>query len=126
MQRPLALFSGLILLGCNTVSVTGSKNKQSRAIRPESEVFAQARKANFKYIETLRQAETGDIAAAVRLVNFSQKTDAAGALAHGWVLLEVKRRIGEREFSAALQRASPNGRAAAVRLMEVASKYDQH
>jgi hypothetical protein len=77
----------------------------------------------FDYMGNLRRAERGEIAAAVALINFSSKTDAAGALAHGWVLLELQKSMGRTKFSISLSRATDVGRKSALEIMKVARTY---
>jgi hypothetical protein len=97
---------------------------RARHIKPEPEVLTQAEDAGFDYIGKLRRAERGETEAVVALINFSSKTDAAGALAHGWVLLELRKMIGKDKFSNALAHATKLGRMSALDIMEVAATYE--
>jgi len=86
-------------------------------------VLTQAKDVGFDYIGNLRRAERGEIEATVALINFSSHTDAAGALAHGWVLLDVQQIMGRKKFASILERATNVGRTSALRIMEVARTY---
>jgi hypothetical protein len=110
-----------VLGGCLGPLVAGDSVSP---IEPEAEVLTQARDAGFDYIGSLRRAERGEIAATVALINFSIHTDAAGALAHGWVLLELQKMIGKGKFSDALAAAKSDGRKSALESMEVAATYE--
>lgn len=121
-KSPLSWIAALLLAGCAIPEAHGDRTR-SEFIRPEPEVLGQASNVGLAYIPALRKAEHGDHAALVQLINFSPQTDAAGALAHGWVLLELRRIVGPAEFSAALRHASEAGRESAARIMRVASTY---
>ena len=107
--------------GC---SAPATATDRVRHIRPEPEVLTQAGDAGFDYIGKLRRAELGETEAVVALINFSVQTDAAGALAHGWVLLELREMIGNHKFSNGLAHATTAGRLSALDIMETAAGYE--
>lgn len=96
----------------------------ARPINPEPEVITQAEDAGFDYRDTLAKAEAADVNAVTKLVEFSPSTDAAGALAHGWVLLALKRKIGNSAFDRAFSEASLVSRTRTVEIMNVAGTYE--
>jgi len=98
----------------------------SRPITPEPEVLSAASNARFAYLPTLRRAESGDSSAMRELVEFSGHTDAAAALAHGWVLLELRDIIGKAAFDTAVAAASPYARETTLSLIETAGTYEPY
>jgi hypothetical protein len=93
-------------------------------IQPEREVLTVAEEARFDYMGILRRAEMGEADALVALINFSPQTDAAASLAHGWVLLDLRKMIGNGKFASALARATNVGRKSALGSMETAARYE--
>ena len=120
--RLLQILSIGVLAGCFAPGVASPRDSVLH-IQPEPEVLTQAKDVGFDYIGNLRRAERGEIEATVALINFSSHTDAAGALAHGWVLLDVQQIMGRKKFASILDRATNVGRTSALRIMEVARTY---
>jgi hypothetical protein len=120
--RLLQILSIGVLAGCFAPGVASPRDSVLH-IQPEPEVLTQAKEVGFDYIGNLRRAERGEIEATVALINFSSHTDAAGALAHGWVLLDVQQIMGRKKFASILDRATNVGRTSALRIMEVARTY---
>jgi hypothetical protein len=108
-----------LLAGCSA-----SRKDSVSHIRPEPEVLTTAEDVGFDYMGKLRGAETGDIVATIAIIDFSIHTDAAGGLAHGWVLLDLQKLIGREKFANALAKATESGRESALGSMEVAATYE--
>jgi hypothetical protein len=98
----------------------------SRPIMPEPEALSAASDVRFPYLPTLRRAESGDSSALRELVEFSVHTDAAAALAHGWVLLELRDIIGKAAFDTAVAAASSHARETTLNLIETAGTYEAY
>jgi hypothetical protein len=111
-----------LLAGCSAPVVAPREDEVSH-IQPEPEVLTQAGDAGFDYVGNLRRAEKGEIDATLALINFSSHTDAAGSLAHGWVLLDLEKRVGRAKFASILAHATKLGRTTALEHMEVARTY---
>jgi hypothetical protein len=121
--RVLVMILGVgLLAGCSAPVVAPRKDQVSH-IEPEPEVLTQAGDVGFDYVGNLRRAEKGELDATVALINFSSHTDAAGSLAHGWVLLDLEKRMGRAKFASILARATKLGRTNALEHMEVARTY---
>jgi hypothetical protein len=84
-------------MGCSTVKPS---------IVVASETLDQGRKRGFDYQAVLVRAERGDEASLAELMRFGLETDAAGALGHGVVLVELLQRIGDSAFGAVVARRS--------------------
>jgi hypothetical protein len=98
----------------------------SRSIAPEPEVLSAASDVHFPYLQTLRRAESGDSSALRSLIEFSVHTDAAAALAHGWVLLELRDIVGRAAFERAVAGSSPRARETILGLIETAGAYEPY
>ena len=66
------------------------------------ETLWQAQYSGFPYLDTLQQAESGNVEALTAMMRFSTRADAAGALGHGMVLVGLLDRVGEEAFCAAI------------------------
>lgn len=108
---------------CSHLAVATDADSGSH-IQPEREVLVVAEEARFDYIGNLRRAEAGQPDAIVALINFSSQTDAAASLAHGWVLLDLRKMIGNDKFTSALARSTDVGRKSALDSMHVAATYE--
>ena len=80
----------------------------------------------FPYLRTLRRAEAGNSSALHALIEFSVHTDAAAALAYGWVLLELRDIIGKVAFDRAVGAVSPRARETTLSLIETAGTYEPY
>jgi hypothetical protein len=89
-------------------------------------VLSVASDARFPYLQMLRKAESGDSSALRELIEFSVHTNAAAALAHGWVLLELRDIIGRAAFNKVVAAASPLARETALNLIETAGTYEPY
>lgn len=87
-------------------------------------MLSAAKEVGFPYVSILAKAENGNTYAITQLINFSVNTDAAASLAHGCVLLDLKRIVGKEKFLAAWKRASNVGRARALGQMETATECE--
>jgi hypothetical protein len=112
-----------LLISCSGPA-TAQQAGRVPQIQPEREVLTVAEDAGFDYIGNLRRAEKKDLDAVIALVNFSPQTDAASALAHGWVLLELQKMIGKDAFAKALSLATEPGRKSTLTIMKVAGTYE--
>jgi hypothetical protein len=117
----IVLSAGL-LAGCSAPAGV-PRNGEISHIQPEREVLTTARDVGFDYMGNLRRAEKGQIEAIVALINFSPQMDAAASLAQGWVLLDLRKIVGNDKFANALARATKVGRKSALDSMEVAGTY---
>jgi hypothetical protein len=66
------------------------------------ETLNQARDSGIDYFQLAQAALRGDPSALDRLLWFGTKTDAAGALGHGVVLVHILHELGDQRFAAAL------------------------
>jgi hypothetical protein len=89
-------------------------------------VLIAASDARFPFLQILRRSESGDSSALRELIEFSVHTDAAAALAHGWVLLELRNIIGRAAFNNVVAAASPLARETALDLIETAGTYEPY
>jgi hypothetical protein len=121
LKTYLIVFFMMIVVDYMGPAVAGDKVGH---VKPEREVLTQAEEVGFDYLGKLRRAQRGEIEAAVALIDFSTQTDAAAALAHGWVLLDLQKILGRRKFATCLGHASNAGRRSALRIMKVARTYE--
>jgi hypothetical protein len=122
--RDFTIISSIWLLAACSAPSGALQEDAVSHIRPEPEVLTVAEEAGFDYMGNLRRAEKGEAEAIVALINFSPQTDAAASLAHGWVLLNLRKMIGSDKFANALARATNAGRKSALNSMEVAGTYE--
>lgn len=95
--------AAFLLAGAATIPNVGCDSGRPRSrIGVAYETLDQARRVRFDYGGHLVRAEQGDIAAIVQLLRFSLHTDAAGAMGHAWVLLQLMQIVGDPQFSAAV------------------------
>jgi hypothetical protein len=94
-------FSLPLVLAC-TVGISACNGSRTRAgILVADETLWQATAVDFDYQRTLARAIEGDRLAAQKLMAFSTETDAAGALGHALVLMELMHRVGDNDFASA-------------------------
>lgn len=94
MTRMMLALSVVVLLG-----ISGCSVKSKPTIIVAEETLSQAEDKGFDYSAVLARAEQGDQKAIAELMRFSLETDAAGALGHGVVLVELVGKVGDRRFA---------------------------
>ena len=91
-------------------------------IEVAEETLHQAKDQNFKYEFILDKAESGDKEAIAALLRFD-KSDAAGALGHGVVLIELADLIGDKTFADVVRVQDFKTRRAVARYLEAGVAY---
>ncbi len=82
------------------------------------ETQVQACDAGLDYERLVRRASRGDADALLALIEFSPRSDAAGALGHGCVLVGLLDRVGDANFARCAARATPPARRSLNRILE--------
>ncbi len=94
MARIMLALSAVVSLG-----LFGCSMRSNATIAVPEETQSQADKIGFDYQSVLAHAEQGTENAISDLMEFSAKTDAAGVLGHGVVLVELIGKVGDRRFA---------------------------
>lgn len=101
-----------------------NEGQDAMIIVPE-ETQSQADKIGFDYQSVLASAEQGKGNAISDLMEFSAKTDAAGGLGHGVVLLELLGKVGDSRFAAVAARQTGETKKIVAESLRVGEAYIQ-
>jgi hypothetical protein len=101
------------------------KNEPHASVMPQvaEETLQVADESSFDYLATLRRAMDGDEAAAHDLFLFADRVDAASALGHGVVLVDLATAVGDKQFAKWIRRESPDRCRQTLRLLEAGFDY---
>ena len=91
--------------------------------RVAEETLGVAERVGFHYLEKLNAAESGDGQALAALFRFSQHVDAASALGHGVILIELAAHLGDERFAVCAAAESAEIRQLLRRLLEAGAAY---
>jgi len=102
VAKPAALLVAFIVLLALAV--------QGRRDEVWEETLTQADGEGFDYLREFRAAKRAEPESIYRLLMFTGRTDAAGAIGHGIALMEVAEAAGDAVFSEQVRRLTPQAR----------------
>jgi hypothetical protein len=100
----------LLLLSAFALSATlafGQKNAATNDIKVSEKVLKTAEWAKFKYMDELALAQSGDLAAIKRMLEFSKMVDGGETIDHALTCLELIPVAGDDNFAAVIAGLSP-------------------